>query len=130
MFVMKGVKLSEAAGGTLSVRLRYLEFPMLVRYDVPAGARTVYFLFGPTFGVKAGTSAVFAGQSQTTDQNIDSSIRSFDAGLAFGGGITYGRYLFEGRYTQGLRDAGADAFPHADSLRNRVFEILVGVRIK
>lgn len=129
-FVMKGVKLSEAGGGTLSATLRYLEFPILVRYGVAVGTHTAYFLVGPAFGVKAGTSAQFDGSNQTIEANIDSSIRSFDAGIAFGGGIEHGRYLVEGRYTQGLSDIGTDAFPHADALRNRVFAILVGVRLK
>jgi hypothetical protein len=127
-FVMKGVNLNEAAGGgTLSARVRYLEFPVLLRYSVPVGEHNGYVLVGPTFGVKAGTSAELDGPSQTSDVNIDSAIRTFDGGLAFAGGVEYGRYVFEVRFTQGLNDVAAESFPHADSVKNRVLAISAGI---
>jgi hypothetical protein len=129
-FVMKGVKLNEGNGGTVTASLRYLEFPMLIRYAIPVDKHTGYVLVGPTFGVKASTSAKLEAPSQSTDYNIDPAIRTFDAGLAFAGGIEYGRYLFEARYTQGLTDVGTDVYPHPDSLKNRVFTILAGIRLK
>jgi Outer membrane protein beta-barrel domain len=129
-FVMKGVKLNEGSGGTVTASLRYLEFPMLIRYAMAVGTHTGYLLVGPTFGVKAGTSARLDGPNQTIDENIDAAIRTFDAAIAFGGGIDYGRYLFEARYTQGLIDIGTDLFPHPDALKNRSFAILAGVRFK
>jgi hypothetical protein len=91
---------------------------------------TGYVLVGPTFGVKASTSAKLDAPSQSTDFNIDPAIRTFDAGLAFAGGVEYNRYVFEARYTQGLTDVGTDVYPHADSVKNRVFSILAGIRLK
>ncbi len=45
--------------------------------------------------------------------------------------IEYGRYLFEARYTQGLTDVGTDALsPRRTRLKNRVFTILAGIRLK
>jgi hypothetical protein len=130
-FVMKGVNLNEAAGaGTVSARVRYLEFPVLLRYTVPVGEHTGYVLVGPTFGVKAGTSAELDGPSQTSDINIDSAIRTFDGGLALAGGLEYDRYFFEVRFTQGLNDVAAEAFPHADSVKNRVLAISAGIHFK
>jgi hypothetical protein len=129
-FVMKGVKLNEAGGGTLTASLRYLEFPVLLRYAVPVGEHTGYVLFGPTFGVKASTSAHLDSPSQTADVNIDSAIRTFDGGLAFAGGVDYQRYFFELRYTQGLNDVAAEVFPHADSVKNRNIAISAGIRFK
>lgn len=130
-FVMKGVKLNQGANnGTVTASLRYIEFPMLIRYNLAVGSHSGYVMVGPTFGVKAGTSAKLEGSSQTQDINIDPAIRTFDGGLAFAGGVDYGRYVFEVRYTQGLSDIGADAFPHADGISNRVFAILGGVRLK
>lgn len=129
LFVMKGVKLNEGSSGTLTGTFRYLEFPLLIRYAVAAGNHTGYLLAGPTFAVKAGTSGQLVGPSQTLDENIDAAIRAFDGGIAFGGGVDYGRYLFEVRYTQGLSDVGAETFPHGDGLKNRVFAILAGIRL-
>jgi hypothetical protein len=130
-FVTKGVKLNEAAsGGTVTASLRYLEFPVLLRYGVPVGEHSGYVLFGPTFAVKAGTSAKLEGPSQTADIDIDSAIRTFDAGLAFAGGVDYQRYFFELRYTQGLNDVATDSFPHVDSVKNRNIAIVAGIRFK
>jgi outer membrane protein with beta-barrel domain len=129
-FAMKGVKLNEGSDGSVTASLRYLEFPILLRYATTVDTHAVYLLAGPTFAVKASTSAQLDGPSQTVDENIDSAIRTFDAGIALGAGVNYGRYLFEARYTQGLTDVGAETFPHSDSLKNRVFTILAGVRLK
>src|SRR5882762_3490756 len=129
-FVMKGVKLNEGSAGTVTTSLRYLEFPMLIRYSLPLDKQNGYVLVGPTFGVKASTGAKLDGPSQSSDYNIDPAIRTFDAGLAFAGGVEYSRYLFEARYTQGLTDVGTDVYPHADSVKNRVFTILAGIKLK
>src|SRR3954449_6227804 len=129
-FVMKGAKVKEAGNaGTVNASVRYLEFPVLLRYGLPVGEHTGYVLVGPTFGVKAGTSAQLDGPSQTADVEIDPAlrtfdaglavqthtagfgsapaIRTFDAGLAFAGGCDYRRYFAELRYTQGLTDVAA-----------------------
>jgi hypothetical protein len=130
-FVVKGTKLNEAANaGTVSASVRYLEFPVLLRYTVPVGDQTAYVLVGPAFGVKAGTSAQLDGPNGTSDVNIDPAIRTFDAGLAFAGGLEYGRYFFELRYTQGLTDAATDTFPHTESVKNRTVAISAGIRFK
>jgi hypothetical protein len=128
-FVVKGVTLQEAAnGGSLNATLRYLEFPVLMRYAVPVCSYRTYVLAGPTFAVKAGTSAQLNAPTQTVAENIDPSIRSFDSGLAFGAGLDYGRYLFELRYTQGLTDIAAAGLPHTDALRNRAFTMVAGIQ--
>jgi len=130
-FVMKGTKLNEAAaGGTVSASVRYLEFPVLLRYTMPVGEQTAYLLVGPAFGVKAGTSAQLDGPNGTSDVEIDPAIRTFDAGLAFAGGLEYRRYFFELRYTQGLIDVATDTYPHTDSVKNRTIAIAAGIRFK
>jgi len=130
-FVGKGTKLNEAAnGGTVTASIRYLEFPVLLRYTIPAGEQTAYVLIGPTFAVKAGTSAHLDGPGGTADFNIDPAIRTFDAGLAFAGGLEYRRYFFELRYTLGLTDVATDTYPHTDSVKNRSIAIAAGIRFK
>lgn len=132
-YVGKGVHLTEAANaGTVNVALRYLEFPLLARYALPLESTDwkAYVLLGPTFGVKAGTSAQLDGPNETRDVNVDPAIRSFDGGIAFAGGAEFDRYFVELRYTLGLSDVGADAYPHVDSLKNRVFAITGGIRLK
>jgi len=129
LFVMKGVKLDERGGGTVTIRLNYLEFPLLFRYSGREGSHaTPYAFAGPTFGVKISTSGQLDSSGQTHDVNIDAAIKSPDVGLTFGGGADNSRFLVEGRVTFGLNDIATDAFSHVDSLRNRVVLVLAGVK--
>lgn len=131
LFVTKGVKLDESANfGTVTANVRYLEFPLLVRYATSMGAGTVYGLVGPSFGVKADTSAQLDTSGTTVEQDIDAAIRSFDMGLVFGGGLERGRYLLEARYTLGMTDIATAVYPHTDSLQNRVFAVFAGLKFK
>lgn len=131
LFAMKGVKLNIASGGgTVTTRMNYLEFPLLVKYTTQAATRVVpYFMGGPSFGVKASTSAQLDTTSQTIDEEIDAAIRNVDIGATFVVGVRRGRFLIEARYTQGLSDVATDKYPHTDSLRNRTVAIVGGVHI-
>jgi opacity protein-like surface antigen len=132
LFVMKGVKLDEAAnGGTVTAKINYLEFPLLARYGAAIGnGLRAYALVGPTFGLKASSSAHVDEPNKTVDVDIDRAIRSFEAGLALGGGVERGPYLLEARFTVGLNDIANDTVPHVDALRNRTIAIVVGIRFK
>jgi len=132
LFVMKGVKLDEAAnGGTVTAKVNYMEFPLLVRYSAAIGnGLSAYALVGPTFGLKASSSAQVDAPSKTVDLDIDGAIRSFEVGLAFGGGVERGPYLLEARFTLGLNDIANDTVPHVDALRNRTVAIVAGIRFK
>jgi hypothetical protein len=131
LFVMKGVKLDlPADAGTVSASINYLEFPLLARYTtVLNDTLRGYIVAGPTFSLKAGTSSRFSGGGETEDLNIDPAFGSRDLGLAVGGGLERDRYLLEARYTFGLIDIATDIFPHSDSLRNRVFSVMIGIRL-
>jgi len=129
-FVVKGVTLAQAGGGTAVASIRYLEIPILMRYAATFGDYKGFLLAGPTLALKASTSAHVETASQTVDVNLDPAIRTFDGGIVLAGGIDYQQYFFEARYTFGLRDVAVDAYPHADSIRNRAFAILAGIRLK
>ena len=131
LFAMKGVQLSEKdAGGTVNIRINYLDVPLLVRYRIPINSRYDGFLVvGPNFGIKISSSAKLDAPGGTVDEDIDPALKSLDLGLAFGGGITFRRYLVEGRFTAGLTDVASTLKPHADSLRNRTFSVLVGMKL-
>jgi hypothetical protein len=137
LFVMRGVELNEtaAAGGTVSVRFNYLDIPLLVRYRATDSASTDpklvgYFVAGPTFGIRMSSSAKIDAPGNTKDLDIDPGLKSLDLGLAFGGGVECGRYLLEGRFTAGLTDVASTTYVHADSLRNRTFSVLVGMKLR
>ena len=131
LLVMKGVKLDLGTdAGTVTASVNYLEFPLLARYGGPLNdVVDGYIIAGPTFSVKAGTSAKLDGSDTNVDLNIDPAIGSRDFGLAFGGGLERDRYLLEARYTLGLTDIATSIYGHQDSLRNRAFSLMVGMRL-
>ena len=126
----KGVNLTEASGGTVSARINYIEFPLLARYQTSFDNHGVYVAVGPTFGVKASTSAEGDGATLKSTIEIDPAIRSFDGGIAFAGGVMLQPLFVEVRYTQGLSDVATDVYAHTDAIHNRVFAVSVGVQLK
>jgi Outer membrane protein beta-barrel domain len=132
LFVMKGVKLDETDGGTLTVRLRYFDVPLLVRYRTRTSSQTPIYVFGgPNFGMKVGSgSAKLKSPGNTADIDIDSALKSLDLGITVGGGIERGRCLIEARYTAGVTDIASTTYPHPDRLRNRTFSAMVGLKLK
>jgi hypothetical protein len=131
LFVMKGVKLSETAGGTFSARLYYLDVPLLIRFrPTTSSERPAYLFAGPNFGIKLGSSAKLETTAQTADVDINTALKTLDLGFAFGGGIERQRYLVEARFTVGATDIGAASFPHPDALRNRTFSVMAGLKLR
>jgi hypothetical protein len=134
-FVMKGVNLDlEDNVGTATAKVNYLEFPIFVRFN-----RTLndtvrgYVMGGPAFAAKVGTGGTLNGVQGAVqgsrDFDIDPAIASRDVGLAFAGGLEWQKVLVEARYVLGLTDIATDIYEHDDSLRNRSFSIMVGLRL-
>jgi hypothetical protein len=132
MYVMKGANLKEIAGaGDLSARLHYIDVPLLLHFRVRPEQRMPGYLFGGVnFGMKLGSSAELDGPGGTEDIDIEPALKTNDVGIAFGGGIERGRFLYEARVTIGLSDIGAESFPHLDALRNRAIMLIVGRKFK
>ena len=137
LFVMRGVELNETAatGGTVSVRFNYLDVPLLIRYRATDSASTDpkvagYVFAGPNFGIRMSSSAKIDAPGNTKDLDVDPGLKSLDLGLTFGGGVECGRYLLEGRFSAGLTDVASTKYVHADSLLNRTFSILVGMKLR
>ena len=131
LYVMKGVELTERSGkGTVDVRIHYLDVPLLLRYRIPLGSDFTSNVFaGPSFGIKLSSSGKLEGPNGSLEQNVDPALKSLDVGLAFGAGIVRERYLFEARFTAGFTDVATTTYPHADSLRNKTFLLLVGMKL-
>jgi Outer membrane protein beta-barrel domain len=131
LFVMKGVKLSETAGGSFSARLYYIDVPLLVRFLATKSSEKPAYLFaGPNFGIKLGSSAKLETATQTADIDINPALKTLDLGIAFGGGVERGRFLVEARLTMGTTDIGAASYPHPDALRNRAFSVMGGLKLR
>jgi hypothetical protein len=113
-------------------RVRYVECPLLVRADfgAPASTPRVFAVAGaaPAFKLSARTTAEFEGQTVTRD--TPDEFYTFDAGLVGGVGLEIGRAQVEARYTHGLRHVNTDDNGDEDRVRNRVFSVTLGFRIR
>jgi hypothetical protein len=128
-------------------RFHYVEFPILLRVDLPA-ARAIrpYLVAGPAPAVKAGVRQVVetttrSGPGATTPQIQyaiifepagtlgNQRVEAIDLGLVGGAGVTLGsgraRLAIEGRYTHGL----LDVIDGGVESRNRGFAATLGVEL-
>ena len=133
LYSEKGVKVEGfGLADSLDVGLRYLEIPVLARADVGApGSPARVFVVGggaPAFKLSARAKAVSGGEEETRD--VDDAIYSMDFGLVGGVGVAFGRALIEARYTHGLRHINTDDNGDEDRIKNRVFSVIVGFRLR
>jgi outer membrane immunogenic protein len=131
LYSQKGSKfeLEGLAEGTIEVD--YVEIPILLRVGQwNASATTFHAFVGPSLGfkVRAKAKGESGGESETVD--ISDEIETFDFGLVFGGGVDFGRFTVDGRYTWGLSNINVliDDEPDDAKVTNRVFSIMAGVR--
>ena len=132
LFTEKGVAMEIMEDGLTidaDVRIRYIEVPVLARFDFGADGSTArFFIVGgaaPAFKVgDARIRAEFEGEEET--ETID-DIESFDLGLVGGAGVQFGRANVEARYTHGLMKLSSD---DEDDAKNRVFTVTFGFRFR
>jgi hypothetical protein len=129
----KGSRLEEPGDTfTQTMKLRYLEFPVLLRVAGPKQRIGAWYLMGGgSFGVRTGATAEIASVTNSimAGERSDASalIERFEGGVVAGAGLNAGRYLVvEGRYGRGLTNVNKVA----DSPRftNRALTFMVGVR--
>jgi hypothetical protein len=114
----------------MDVRLNYLDIPLLIRWRLPLGTDFTSNVFtGPTFGTKLSSSGKIDGPNGSIEQNVDPALKSLDVGWTFGFGIVRERFLFEGRFTAGFTDVASTTYPHDDSLKNKTFLLLAGMKL-
>jgi hypothetical protein len=137
LFSEKGVKVDQIVFepdliASIDLRVRYVEFPLLARADFgAAGSTTRVFVVGggaPAFKLSARGRAEVDGEVQTVDSGDD--IEPVDIGLVGGLGIELRRALIEVRYTHGLLKINKDDNDPNDSIKNRVFSVTVGFRLR
>jgi len=132
LFVKKGVKLHATDNvTTVKVSVNYVEVPLLLRVAQATGATrtTGFLLVGPSLGFRGSRKAELEssiGASRTLD--VSSVYKSTDVGLVIAGGVEIHREVIELRYTVGMSDIVDDAYPHADSIKNRTFALIAGFK--
>lgn len=125
LYVVKGATLAAGPRSTLSFDTRYLEIPLFFRFG--RSSRRLYFLAGPSVGFRLAAEAREVVDGVTETRDVSDQIKRVDVGVSFGAGANLGRFLVEGRWTEGLRDAeSGDRFDTA--VRHRVLAMLAGFR--
>lgn len=121
----QGAKINgEAFGTSGTIKLNYVQVPVLVRAGVPLAPAVSLRLFGgPSFGFRQSAKV----RAEGTDEDIKEDVESFDAGFVFGAGLDVAHFLVDARYTLGLRNAAKDP-DEGESVKNRVFAIMAGFR--
>ena len=122
----QGAKVSGEAfgGGSGTIKLNYLQVPVLVRAGVPLAPAVSLRLFGgPSFGFRQSAKV----RAEGMEEDIKEDVESFDAGVVFGAGLDVAHFLVDARYTLGLKNAGKDP-QEGESVKNRVFSIMAGFR--
>jgi opacity protein-like surface antigen len=136
LFTQRGAS-EESDGDRVTIKMDYIDVPVLVRWDVPTtGQLRPFFLAGPTLSFQVscngeesqGGASVSASCDDINQANPGSlSKKSVDIGATLGGGVTFpaGRKtnLSLGiRYTHGLLATfdGSDA-------KNRTWQFLAGL---
>jgi hypothetical protein len=121
----QGAKINgEAFGTSGTIKLNYVQVPVLVRAGVPLAPAVSLRLFGgPSFGFRQSAKV----RAEGTDEDIKEDVESFDAGFVFGAGLDVAHFLVDARYTLGLRNAAKDP-EEGESVKNRVFAIMAGFR--
>jgi len=123
LYAMKGATTTVGTNVT-KARLGYLDFPVLIRLATSSTER-VYFVFGPSLNINL--SAQTIDEPPGTSLDVKDQTRDNEFGLVLGAGVTFKPFLVEGRYSAGLTNV-ADAPQLRESIRNRSFSMLVGVR--
>ncbi len=106
------------------LRVTYLEVPVLAR----VGFGRVFVSGGPSFAFKLKEVQKEDGEETIVNDDVKKS----DIGVAVGGGVSFGRWIAEARYTLGLIniadvDGGGFAEPTA---KNRTVAVMFGYRWK
>lgn len=127
LYTQKGTKADES-GLEVEVDIDQIEIPVLARYTFGTGTTRGYVFGGPSFDfkVEAKVKASFEGEEE--EEDIGDDVESFEFAIVFGGGVEFGHFLVEGRVSLGLTDLVKDDDEFDESIRNRTFAIMGGVR--
>ncbi len=135
LFTMKGAEYSLSGlpsmpVGTAKMKCTYLDVPVLVKVDVPTtGAFVPYLYAGPNFGFLLSAKVSSDMSGSLLEEDVKKDMKSTDVGIAFGGGVRFGKLLAEVRYVRGLTNvlkAGDLVAP--PTFRNHGIQLMAGIR--
>lgn len=104
-----------------TVKLDYVQVPVLLRYDFPTHAPAhPYLMVGPSFGFKAACK-VTSGSDSANCSDAELSPKSFDMGGTAGAGVAFGKLSVSARYTMGF-----SKIEDSIDAKNKVISVLAG----
>jgi hypothetical protein len=126
LYVMKGATFFNhvGTGSSLSFDANYLDMPLHFKFG---RSGRPYFLAGPSVGFRLAAEARETVSGATETRDFSDQIKSVDVGVSFGAGASFGRFLIEGRWTEGLRDVDSQG-QFESAVRHRVIGVLAGFR--
>ncbi|HYN06012.1 MAG TPA: porin family protein [Vicinamibacterales bacterium] len=104
-------------------RFTYLEIPVGAQIHVARTSNSDVHIFGGTsLGIKLDAKL---SQTNDADVELDDEVEDLDLGIYIGAGVTFGRFVVNGRYTHGVRNISVGG----PELKNRSFAFMVGFRL-
>ena len=123
LFSQKGAKNAEQIVDDFEYKLTYVDVPLLLTLGPASSGDTRFNVFtGPQVSFK--TKAEFEEAGETFD--ADDQVKGTDFGWVLGAGLEKGRITADARYTLGLSNISEGA----GTAKNRVFSVMIGVKLK
>ncbi|HET7696265.1 MAG TPA: porin family protein [Vicinamibacterales bacterium] len=127
LYSVKGTQIDERTY-TSKALVDYLEVPMLARVSRRGNGRTGFYVAGGPYvavRLRARTRTTFGDTTEEVD--VSDAVERLDFGISAGGGFEWGRAVFDGRYSLGLKDIDKDRTDDAE-LRTRTITVTAGFR--
>ncbi len=103
IFTQKGATAS-LPGGDFTLKLDYLDVPVLARLSFGAAGFKVYAFAGPSFNVRIKAETEFDGDTTDISDDVEKSDVSFVAGI----GVEVSKLLVEGRWLKSVKNISID----------------------
>lgn len=122
LFVQRKAEFARTGSTTISVKYESLEIPVFAKLTLNHVV-SPYLIAGPVayFNISKGVEA--AGPAGTSSINF--SQKTFDFGVAFGGGVDVGPLFVNARYTLGVTSIDENSADY----KSRGIHVLAGLRI-
>jgi hypothetical protein len=125
LFAQRGAKSDDFEDVSATLKIDYLEFPILARI----GTDSFHVFGGPSFNIKMNAEISIEGDDTDIDTEFDDAVKGSDVGLVVGVGFGGGGFSVDVRATWGLTDINDDPDETAE-VRNRSLAVMLGIRLK
>ncbi len=138
-YTQKGVVVPGALGARTTVKLDYIEFPILLQATYQVGPLMVYAFAGPNAGVLASAVSETVENGKVTTRDAMNKTEGLDIAVDFGAGVGYemtptATIVGDIRYSYGISDVTVaktpTGQPYGYSNNSRDIKIVTGVMFR